>query len=246
MSETRRPIVKTLAMAGLGWSAPLLGFGIAAIIGIVLALAGVDVQRLSQAPLAQVVLNAVALQILAMGSLAYAYLRYRNWSLRDVRVAAPDATDAALVVVAPPILYGAATGLELLATRLGIEPQEHGVIGGALGDPLVALTFAALSLLVIGPIEELLYRGIIQTSLRDAFGPIAAIAIAGAIFALMHLPTYAMAGLTAGTAASLGAVFVLGVGFGAIYEYRRNLVVAALVHGLYNALVAVVGYFSAA
>ena len=94
-----------------------------------------------------------------------------------------------------------------------------------------------LVIFIVGPFEELLYRGVVQGRLRESFGPPAAILLASLIFALIHLPAHGFgaAGL-APTAASMAALVGGSIVFGGLYEWTGNLTVVALVHGLYNSI----------
>jgi membrane protease YdiL (CAAX protease family) len=95
------------------------------------------------------------------------------------------------------------------------------------------LALVPLSFLLIGPGEELLFRGVVQGRLRQAFSPIAAVVIASAIFAAVHV--VALSGSAGGRAVTVGVLFLPSLVFGAAYERTGNLVVPSLIHGGYNA-----------
>ncbi|WP_390204588.1 CPBP family intramembrane glutamic endopeptidase [Halocatena marina] len=99
--------------------------------------------------------------------------------------------------------------------------------------PEALLVMIPVTILLIGPGEELLFRGIIQGSLRERFGPIVAIVLASVIFAAAHVTS-----LTGGLESRIITVALLIVPalvFAIAYERTGNLVVPALIHGLYNA-----------
>ena len=99
-----------------------------------------------------------------------------------------------------------------------------------------ALALIPLSLFVIAPCEELLFRGVLQQYLGEAVSPNAAIFTAGVLFGLVHIPNYT-AYSALGTAVSLAVVFVVGLCFGYAYERTGSLWVPIGVHGLYNAFI---------
>jgi membrane protease YdiL (CAAX protease family) len=100
------------------------------------------------------------------------------------------------------------------------------------GSPEVFLLLVPLSFLLIGPGEELLYRGVIQGTLTEEFSVPSAIVLASGLFAVIH--TFSLQG--EGKIVYILVVFVLALVLGFVYEYTENLVVPALMHGAYNAV----------
>jgi membrane protease YdiL (CAAX protease family) len=98
------------------------------------------------------------------------------------------------------------------------------------------------SILLVGPAEELLFRGAIQGRLRRAFGPVGAIVITSLLFVPLHLPTYS--GSAIAIAAFMVIVFVASAVLGYVYERTGNLAINALIHGLYNAALAISAYLA--
>jgi len=123
------------------------------------------------------------------------------------------------------------------------------LIGGGTADtgaaeldvPPVFFVYAIVwSLVAIGPIEGLLFRGVVQGRLREVFGPIAAIGLTALGFGIAHLPSYLLAGANPLSTALLVALTTITLGaivLGAIYERTANLAVVILAHGLTDALI---------
>jgi hypothetical protein len=130
-------------------------------------------------------------------------------------------------------MAGAMTGGIVLAV-IGVEPAVNEVTGLAQQDTSVFLVLVPLAFLVIGPAEELLFRGVVQRKLRQAYGPIASVVVASFIFAAAHFVALSGGGL-AGMAASVAILFLPSLALGASYERTGNLIVPILVHGAYNA-----------
>ncbi|WP_276245858.1 CPBP family intramembrane glutamic endopeptidase [Haladaptatus sp. YSMS36] len=117
------------------------------------------------------------------------------------------------------------------------------VAGNSILDPALAgfteilLVLIPISILVIGPTEELLFRGVLQRYLGESFWTGTAIAISSFLFALAHVPTSFVATPDLGAVAVTGVIlFGISVILGVIYDRTQNLVVPMLVHGLYDAV----------
>ena len=92
-------------------------------------------------------------------------------------------------------------------------------LGSWPGWPLIALiSFCA------GVGEELLFRVGLQTYLAGWIGVYAAIGVASAAFALMHLAKPPLAAM----------IFAIGVVFGTVYHLTGSFVIVAIGHALYD------------
>lgn len=173
-------------------------------------------------------LLAVGIVYLSMRDLPLSYLRVRRPTLRDVGWAL-----AALVA-----LFAVLGALTAVIRYFELSAAEHSVAQAAKDNPEMLLPLIPLQVLVVGPTEEFIYRGVVQTRLREAFAAPTVVVLAALIFALVHVPAYAIgSGLDASLATTLGVLFVLGTVLGAVYERTENLVVPVVAHGLYNAVV---------
>jgi membrane protease YdiL (CAAX protease family) len=146
----------------------------------------------------------------------------------------PDRRDLAWVVGGPIVLLVVLLGLSAVANALGLPEPSHGLLRRILdsGRAGLLLVLIPLSIVFTGPGEELLFRGAIQGRLRLSMGPVPAILGASALFAVVHAGAF----WGPGVVVALAQVFVLTLLLGAAYERRDNIVVPALIHGLYNAL----------
>jgi membrane protease YdiL (CAAX protease family) len=147
----------------------------------------------------------------------------------------------ALVAGATVGLFAFRSVLILAAAQVGITPAGSSVTQVDLPfEVLVAILLPAM-LLVVGPAEELLFRGVLQKYLREAVSAPAAIIGAGTLFGTIHLPTL-VAGTGLGVFVSLGIITLVGFGLGWLYEYTGSLPAAMLGHGAYNALIVATAY----
>jgi len=147
-----------------------------------------------------------------------------------VAVGWPSRRDVAVVAGGVVALLAALFAINVVFAQFGVTTAQHQIedVGGQ--NPTLLLLMMPLAVLVIGPAEELLFRGAIQGVLRRAYSPLPAIAIASLLFGVGHITA-----LTGdGKASSILVILLLGAILGAIYEYTDNIVVPALVHGIYN------------
>jgi membrane protease YdiL (CAAX protease family) len=95
------------------------------------------------------------------------------------------------------------------------------------------LLFSLLTGILWGIVQELLYRGWLQTELTRRFGAVAGLLLANAVFTFgpLHL-NYLLdpAGVRWG---ALAAVFGIGLFFGLVYARSGNVWIPAILHGLW-------------
>ncbi len=72
--------------------------------------------------------------------------------------------------------------------------------------------------------EEALFRGGLQTILTDFIGPVPAIIVASALFAVIHLSKPVITAL----------IFVIGIIFGVVYSATGSLVLVMVAHSVYD------------
>ena len=155
-----------------------------------------------------------------------------QWDL--VPVSKPTLRTAGIVPVVAVGLYALQIGLLLLLRELGLQTGQNPATMAA-GDPVAYyLAMVAVSILVVGPAEELLFRGVIQGGLRRSFGAAPAILIASVLFGLLHV---GVDGTLTEQLAYMGVTVLLGALLGVLYERTDNIVIPALAHGLYNAII---------
>ena len=177
----------------------------------------------------------VAVGFLYVTRRGLAYLDPRIPSLRELGA-------IAVGLVALLVLWAASAAV---IAGLGLPSAENALFDPEDGDPVLLLVLVPLVLLVNGPVEELLYRNVIQKYLAERFSTAAAVAVASVVFTLAHIPAYLTGGPSIpGIAVTLGLLFGLSCVLGALYARTRNLVVVAAVHGLYNATLLLVTYLT--
>ena len=152
-------------------------------------------------------------------------------SLLPIRL--PSGRVAGLIVGGTVLLLGCQYVINQLLQLAGFAPGANQAVLAGAGDPTYFLVMIPVSLLFVGPAEELLFRGAVQGRLRQSWGVWPAIVAATVLFGIVHIPA-----ITGGFGAQLSyalLVGVLGLLLGYLYEYTQNILVPSLIHGAYNA-----------
>ncbi|SIR81554.1 hypothetical protein SAMN05421858_3907 [Haladaptatus litoreus] len=219
------------AAIGLGFG----GYAFAVVLVLLAAgvLLAVGVPVLDR-PSLTVAVSIVMGQGVAFGLFALAYLRYTGRGFNYIKVRVPTIRDFGWTVGGFVVFYSGLIAVSIVLATFGIQSAQNEIATLGEQDPRVFLLLIPLSFLLIGPGEELLYRGVVQERLRESFGRWPAIALASLIFAFIHV--FSLQGQGTGVLVYLGILFVLSPILGAAYEYTRNLVVPSLIHGAFNAL----------
>lgn len=183
--------------------------------------------------------TATAVGQLLMALVVIGYVRWRGIPIAS---GTPSRDESILIGVVVVVSLAAAFGLTVL--RRMVAPDEApSRLGEAIAaQPELALVMLVLSIVLIAPAEELLFRGAIQGRLRQSFGRWPSIVGASGLFGAMHLLNFQGSLLTAVLgAAVIGAVSLL---WGYARERTGNVAVPILIHGLYNALLMGYSYLS--
>ncbi|PSP80472.1 CPBP family intramembrane metalloprotease [Halobacteriales archaeon QS_1_68_20] len=166
----------------------------------------------------------------------WGYLRWsgRGWSYLDVRT--PTRRDLLYVVGGTVGGFAALTGLGAVVELLGLPTTPNAALEPAFsGGPSFLLVLVPLVLFVNAPVEELVFRNVVQKRLYGAYGKGAAVVLASLVFAVVHLPVYYNPDLRA-TGVMVALIFAGSLVFGWVYARTENLVVPTVVHGLFNAI----------
>ena len=254
VSPERPLLQQSLAiLAGLllGAGGLFFGFALATLtVVLVIVTTGSSVSNL-----AFVVINLTFIQGVGCIGVALAYYKFRPAIAPRVRsvldldgagrplvipASIPDGRDILTIVVG----YGGAftvaiAGSVLLAVAqsVGGSSIETGTNQAAeIGQqsPEVLLLLIPASILLIGPGEELLFRGVVQGRIREMFSPVPGILIPSALFGGLHWFALSGGSLT-GNLFVLGLLTAVGTVLGVTYEVTDNIVVPSAIHGFYNA-----------
>lgn len=229
MIESHSRIRSVVAAIGLTYGSTIIGSVVVAVAATLLAVFGIDV---TARPSLRLMLSTILLQGVTFGGLAVLYLRFRDLGFDFVPLTMPDRRDVAVTIVGIVTLLGLLVVASTIISSLGLQSAQNQIVTIGQQNPAVFLLLVPLSFLVVGPGEELLYRGLVQGTLRETLHPARAIVLASALFASIHL--FSLTG--EGKLVYVGIAFVLALVLGASYEYTDNLAVPAVIHGAYNAV----------
>jgi len=229
---------------GLAAAGMLLGF-----VALIFLAGLVRGSGLMVTPGFSIVLSILALQGIGLVGTAAIYLSTTEKDLSYVKLRKPSVKQVAIGFGSVLAMLAAVIAISLLLQSLGQSAAQHGTVDQINQNPNIALYMVPLSILVIGPCEELLFRGVIQTKLRESFSGVGAVGVASVIFALIHIPAYGSdviadiiqtGTVTAANLQSLGVtlsiLFSLALVLGYAYERTGNLTVSMIAHGFYNAV----------
>ena len=132
-----------------------------------------------------------------------------------------------------PFLFGVLALWPLLAARLGIELELQDVLRDVLS--LQGTDFAAavvLAVVIVPFLEELVFRGFVQSFLTSRLGPTGAILLTSIAFAWLHGPS------------AFGQILVLSLFLGWLQVRTGRLTASWVAHGLHNAATLVVALWT--
>ena len=215
-------VASVVALSGVvtGVGLVLLAVLLLRVVGVELDLVGVLVVG--------TVLSQAGFVVAAVG-----YLRYTGRGLGYLRARVPSGRDLVWMVGGYVLALALAMAGAVASTLVSAPTASNQAAELGIQQPEALLLLVPISLLVIGPGEEILFRGTVQARLRESFGPWVAVVTASALFAGLHV--MALTGGLAGRLVSVGLLFLPSLVLGVAYERTRNLVVTAFVHGAYDA-----------
>ncbi|MFB6151662.1 MAG: lysostaphin resistance A-like protein [Haloarculaceae archaeon] len=214
-------------------------FGAAFVVGLVLSqigliaavAAGVAEPSLENPP-PSLYAAVTVLQFLGFGLVVYAYVHW--WDSPDLlylrRPSLRDLGWAGLGVVG---LFAVAYAGSIIIQFLGVDTATNSVVTTGRNAPLLFLYLIPVTILLQAPMEELLFRGVVQGLLRRAYGVVPAVLLASVMFGIGH--TIALQGSLSGKLNTIVLLSGLGLVLGTVYERSESIVVPMLVHGAWNA-----------
>lgn len=170
-------------------------------------------------------------------ALGFVLITGRGLGYLDLRLPV-GAREWAFVVGFTVALFLARSVVLVGALELGVQPAPSTIGEVDLPPRVLAGILVPAMLLVVGPAEELLFRGVIQKFLRETMGAWLAILGAGLLFGVIHVFALVQSS-GAGTVLSIVVITAIGVSLGWLYEHTGSLPAAMVAHGGYNALIVV-------
>lgn len=168
---------------------------------------------------------------------AFLFIRYRKI---DLPFETPSRSNLKLIVGGVVLTLVTAFSLLQIQSMLGLMSKSV-IQEFAESNPMILLILAVLSVVLVAPSEELLFRGAIQGRLRERFGPYPSLVTASLLFGSLHLLNFS--GSILPTLMSALIIVVIGGILGWLYEKSENIVVPIIVHAIYNFIILVPSYF---
>lgn len=182
---------------------------------------------------------ASAFQFLGFVAVALGYTRMLGKDLLPVDT--PSLKEVLAVIVGFGVLFGASLALSLVIQALGLQTAENSVITTGTQDPVFFLYMIPVALFLVGPGEELVFRGVVQGLFREAYGVIPAVLVTSLIFGIAHF--LALTG--SGKVTYILIAATLGIVLGAVYELTDNLIVPIAIHSFWNTMLFSINYVAA-
>ena len=169
---------------------------------------------------------------MALVAVAYLVVTGRGLGFLDLR--APSGREVGLAIGASLLILGAVAAVWALASVLDLPTASNRIVEPGLANPTLLLALIPLAVFVNAPVEELLFRNVVQKSLYDGFSRRGANAVTSVLFALLHVPAFYRPEPVA-IAISLALIFFGSYVFGAVYARTETLFVPSIAHGIVNA-----------
>lgn len=191
-------------------------------------------------------LNATAIFLCLMAFLlVIPAIRKKIWRQSDPLSIKQDVSAAFTAwVISFPLIVFVNQALDWIITnifKIAQAPEQLAVqfLKMTLGYP-VLFVLALLSIIVLAPlVEELLFRGFLQSFIRQHLGSKQAIVMTSLLFSLFHYSAdQKISNLTI-----VGSLFVFSLFLGFVYEKRGSLFAPIFLHSLFNTVNVINLYF---
>jgi membrane protease YdiL (CAAX protease family) len=166
------------------------------------------------------------------------FAKQKGAGLRQLGLKKPSLKIILIASLAALFLLLLATGISVIEeVILGPDPEAGLLVDAMLPrDSLQLIAMLGISLALVGPAEELAFRGFIQRGFETSFGKTTGLLVASVLFGLLH-------GLN--SLRSIVPVTVVSLFLGYFWQKTDgNTVASAWVHGLYDAVSIVLVYFA--
>jgi membrane protease YdiL (CAAX protease family) len=153
-----------------------------------------------------------------------------------VDVSVPGRRDLVVAGAGVAAIFALHLALNLVVTTFSLPQSTHGLVETARDNPGILPPLAVVSLLFVGPGEELLARNGVQKFLYGAYSRWSAVVVASFVFTASHTLAYAGAAAPGAVLVTLARVFVVSLVLGVAYERTDDLFAPVVVHGVYDAV----------
>jgi len=166
------------------------------------------------------------------------FAKQNGASLKQLGLKKPSLKTILITSFAAVFLLLLAGGISVIEeVILGPDPEAQLLVETILPrDSLQLIALIGLSLALVGPAEELAFRGFVQRGFENSFGKTLGLLIASVLFGLLH-------GLN--SLRSIIPVTVVSLFLGYVWQKTDgNTAASAWMHGLYDAIAITLTYFA--
>jgi membrane protease YdiL (CAAX protease family) len=171
-------------------------------------------------------------------TITFLFAKNKGASLRKLGLKKPNLKIIVVVSFAAVLLLFLAGSISLVEEIvLGPEPNAELLVDAILPrDSVQLIALLGISLALVGPVEELAFRGFVQKGFENSFGKTAGLLIASILFGILH-------GLN--SLRSILPVTAVSLFLGYVWQKTDgNTVTTAWMHGLYDAIAIAIAYFA--
>jgi len=168
------------------------------------------------------------------------FAKQKGVGLRELGLKKPNMRTIVILSFAAMFLLLLAGSISVVEEFVfGPDPDAELLVEAILPkDSFQLVALIGISLALVGPAEELAFRGFIQRGLETSFGKTAGLLIASILFGLLH-------GLN--SLRSIIPVTVVSLFLGYVWQKTDgNTAASAWMHGLYDAIAITLAYFAIA
>jgi membrane protease YdiL (CAAX protease family) len=170
--------------------------------------------------------------------IALLFAKQKGASLKELGLKKPSLKIIVIVSFAAVFLLLLAANISAVEeVVLGPDPDAELLVDAIMPRDLLQLVaLIGISLALVGPAEELAFRGFIQREFENSFGKTAGLLVASVLFGLLH-------GLN--SFRSIIPVTVVSLFLGYVWQKTDgNTAASAWMHGLYDAIAIALTYFA--
>lgn len=169
--------------------------------------------------------------------ITFLFARGKRANLKHLGLKKPTFKTLVIVTLSAVLLLLLASAIAATQeTILGPDPESETIADAVLAKDLFQLVaLMGLSIAMVGPVEELAFRGFVQKGFENSFGKSAGLLIASILFGLLH-------GLN--SLRSILPVTAVSLFLGYVWQKTNgNSIATGWMHGLYDATVILIAYF---
>jgi membrane protease YdiL (CAAX protease family) len=170
--------------------------------------------------------------------ITFLFARQKGAGLKQLGLKKPSLKIILIVSLAAVLLFLLGGGISAVEEAiLGPDPEANLLVDAILPRDLLQLVaLLGISLALVGPAEELAFRGFVQRGFETSFGKTAGLLIASILFGLLH-------GLN--SFRSIVPVTVVSLFLGYVWQKTDgNTTATAWMHGLYDVIAIALTYFA--